>query len=75
MTATSEIHLFECLKVVFLPSLITMLNLSKKLCSSNCGWLKETLWQYVTILGLDKYNMFQNVKKVVHQNKAHTKIS
>ena len=29
----------------------------------NCGWLKETFWQYVTIHGLDKYNtMFQNVK-------------
>ena len=21
----------------------------------NCGWLKETFWQYVTIHGLDKY--------------------
>ena len=40
----------------------------------NCGWLKET-WQYVTIHGLDKYNtMFQNVKRVLHQNKTHTKI-
>ena len=28
------------------------------------------------IHGLDKYNtMFQNVKRVLHQNKAHTKIS
>ena len=35
----------------------------KKWCSMNCGWLKETFWQYVTIHGLDKYNtMFQNVK-------------
>ena len=43
----------------------------------NCGWLKETFWQYdVIIQGLDKYNtMFQNVKRVFHQNKAHTKIS
>ena len=42
----------------------------------NCGLLKETFWQYVTIHGLDKYNtMFQNVKRVLHQNKAHTKIS
>ena len=42
----------------------------------NCGWLKETFWQYVTIHGLDKYNtMFQNAKRVLHQNKAHTKIS
>ena len=50
--------------------------LNKKLCSKNCGWLKETFWQYVTIHGLDKYNtMFQNVKRVLHQNKAHTKIS
>ena len=42
----------------------------------NCGWLKETFWQYdVTIHGLDKYNtMFQNVKRVLHQNKPHTKI-
>ena len=23
----------------------------------NCGWLKETFWQYVTIHGLDKYNV------------------
>ena len=23
----------------------------------NCGWLKETFWQYVTIDGLDKYNV------------------
>ena len=35
----------------------------------NCGWLKETFWKYVTIF------MFQNVKRVLHQNKAHTKIS
>ena len=34
-----------------------------------CGWLKEIFWQYLTIHGLDKYNtMFQNVKKVLHQN-------
>ena len=50
--------------------------LNNKLCSMNCGLLKETFWQYVTIHGLDKYNtMFQNVKRVLHQNKAHTKIS
>ena len=23
--------------------------LNKKMCSINCGWLKETFWQYVTI--------------------------
>ena len=50
--------------------------LKKKWCSMNCGWLKETFWQYVTIHGLDKYNtMFQNLKRVLHQNKIHTKIS
>ena len=42
----------------------------------NCGWHKETFWHYVTIYGLDKYNtVFQNMKRVLHQNKAHTKIS
>ena len=42
----------------------------------NCGWLKETFWQYITVHGLDKYNiMFQNVKKVHHQNELQTKIS
>ena len=42
----------------------------------NCGWVKETFWQYVTIHRLDKYNtMFRNVKRVLHQNKGHTKIS
>ena len=40
----------------------------------NCGWVKETFWQYVTIHGLDKYNMFRSVKRFLHQNKAHTKI-
>ena len=46
------------------------------MCSMNYGRLKETFCQYVTIHGLDKYNaMFQNVKRVLHQNKAHTKIS
>ena len=50
--------------------------LNKKLSSVNCGWLKEIFWQYGTIHGLDKYNtMFQNVKRVLHQNKTHTKIS
>ena len=50
--------------------------LNNKLCSMNCGWLKETFPQYLTIHGLDKYNtMFQSVKRVLHQNKAHTKIS
>ena len=44
------------------------------MCSINCGWVRETFWQYVTIHGLDKYNtMFQNVKRVLHQNKVHTK--
>ena len=45
----------------------------------NYGWLKETFWQNVKcdyICGLDKYNkMFQNVKRALHQNKTHTKIS
>ena len=42
----------------------------------NCGWLKETFWQYVTIHWLDEYNtMFQNMKRVLHPKKAHTKIS
>ena len=50
--------------------------LNKKLCSMNCGCLKGTFWQYVTIHGQDKCNtMFQNVKGVLHQNNAHTKIS
>ena len=40
----------------------------------NYVWLKETFWQYVAIHGLDKCNtMFQKVKTVLHQNKAHTK--
>ena len=70
---------FICLNVWKLYSAIfdyKVKFLNKKLCSMNCGWLKETFWQYVTIHGLDKYNtMFQNVKRVLHQNKAHTKIS
>ena len=42
----------------------------------NCGWLKQTFWQYATIHGLNKYNaIFQNVKRVLYQNKAHTEIS
>ena len=53
------------------------------MCSIICGWLKETFWQYVTIfMGYntiqcyDKYNaMSRNVKKALHQTKAHTKIS
>ena len=52
--------------------------LNKKFCSVNCGWLKETFWQYVNdyIYGLDKYHTkFQNLKRVLHKNKAHTKIS
>ena len=50
--------------------------LNKKLCSLNCCRLKEAFWQYVTIHGLDEYNtMFQNAKRVLHQNKAQTKIS
>ena len=62
MPVTPDIHLFES---YFLPLLITKLS----------GWLKETFWQYVTIHGLDKYNaMFQNVKRVLQQNKPHTKI-
>ena len=52
--------------------------LNKKFCSVDCGWLKETFWQYVNdcIYGLDKYHTkFQNVKRVLHKNKAHTKVS
>ena len=77
VTVTPEIHLFECLKVVYSAIFDYKVEfLNKKLCSINCGWLKETFWQYVTIHWLDKYNtMFQNVKRVLHQNKAHTKIS
>ena len=33
--------------------------LNKKLFSLNCGWLKETFWQYVTIHELDKYNVLK----------------
>ena len=59
------------------PTLITKLNF----------WTKHfVLWivvgsrklsgNNVTLHGLDKYNtMFQNVKRVLHQNKTHTKIS
>ena len=51
--------------------------LNKKLCSMNCGGSKKlfgNMWLYIH--GLDKYNtVFQNVKRVLHQNKAHTKIS
>ena len=59
------------------PTLITKLNFwTKKFWSMNCGWLKETFWQYATLHGLDKYNtVFQNVKRVLCQNKTHTKIS
>ena len=76
MTVTPEIHLFE-FKVAYSVTFdYTKLNLlDKKLCSMNCGWLKET-WQYVTIHGTDKYNtMFQNVTRALCQNKTHTKIS
>ena len=63
MTFTPEIHLFQSF---ILLSLITKLR----------GWMKETLWQDITIHGLDKYNaIFQNVKTVLRQNKYHTKIS
>ena len=44
MPVTPDIHLFES---YILPLLITKLS----------GWLKETFWQYVTIHGLDKYNV------------------
>ena len=71
---------FICLNVWKLYSAIfdyKVKSLNKKLCFMNYGWLKETFWQYdVTIHGLDKYNtVFQNVKRVLHQNKARTKIS
>ena len=51
---------FICLNVWKLYSAIfdyKIKFLNKKLCSLNCGWLKETFWQYVTIDGLDKYNV------------------
>ena len=39
-------------------------------------FIKSKNNQTRNIHGLDKYNtMFQNVKRVLHQNKAHTKIS
>ena len=41
----------------------------------NCGWLKETFWQYVAINGLDECNVKDNAKRIYHQNKAHSKIS
>ena len=70
---------FLCLNVLKLYSAIfdyKVRFLNKKMGSINCGWVRETFWQYVTIHGLDKYNtMFQNVKRVLHQNKVHTKIS
>ena len=44
--------------------------LNKIMCFINCDWLKETLWQYVTIF-MDyrsiQYNV-SNVKRVLHQN-------
>ena len=74
VTYTLQRCLKECLKVAFLSYLITVKFLKKKMCSMNCGWIKETFWQYVAIHELDKHNkMFQNVKRVLHQNKAHTK--
>ena len=72
---------FICLNVWKLYSAIfdyKVKFLNKKFCSVNCGWLKETFWQYVNdyIYGLDKYHTkFQNLKRVLHKNKAHTKIS
>ena len=42
LTITPEIHLLECLKVVFCHDYkVKFLN---KMCSINCHWLKETLW-------------------------------
>ena len=47
---------FICLNVWKLCSAICQLYsykvkfLNKKLCSMNCGWLKETFWQYMTLL-------------------------
>ena len=52
LTVTPEIHLFESCILPYYK--VQFLN--KRLCSMNCGWLKETFWQYVTIHGLDKYN-------------------
>ena len=76
MTVKLVIHLFECLKVVYAIFDYKVKFLNKKLCSMNCGWIKEIFWQYVTIHGLDKHkSMFQNMKRILHQNKAHTKIS
>ena len=76
MAVKLVIHLFECLKVVYAIFDYKVKFLNKKLCSMNCGWIKEIFWQYVTIHGLDKHKrMFQNVKRILHQNKAHTKIS
>ena len=40
------------------------------MCSLNCCWFKETFQQYVTIPGLDNTMFQNNVKKVLHQNKA-----
>ena len=83
-TKTNSILLhqrFICLNVWKLYSAIfdyKVKFLNKKFCSVNCGWLKETFWQYVNdyIYGLDKYHTkFQNVKRVLHKNKAHTKVS
>ena len=75
VTFTPEIH---CLDLEFHSATFeyTKLNfLNKKLCSVNCGSLQETC-QYVTIHGLEKYKtMFQNVKKVLYQNKTYTKMS
>ena len=80
VTVTPE-QRFICLNVWKLYSAIFDFKvkfLNKTFCSVNCGWLKETFWQYVNdyIYGLDKYHTkFQNLKRVLHKNKAHTKIS
>ena len=56
---------FICLNVWKLYSAIfdyKVKFLNKKLCSMNCGWLKGTFWQCVTIHGLDKYNTYNASK-------------
>ena len=71
---------FICLKFesCILPFLITKLNFWTK---NFVLWivvgskkLSGNMWLYSWVI--DKYNtMFQNVKRVLHQNKTHTKIS
>ena len=76
VTVTPEILLFES---CILPSLITKLNFLTENCVlwTVVGWKKLSGNMQLTIRELDNTiaTMFQTVKRVLHQNTPHTKIS